>query len=122
MMPDFIVDENLNIIGDPNKGYCITGKNFNKIIVYICDSNEDILYSITKYSSMAQIYTCINNISEIELYSGHNESSYIKIYKPIKILKARLEEYVLAIYSTISSTLSAGYIYGCAKKARPFAS
>lgn len=99
MMPDFIVDENLNIIGDSNKGYCITGKNFNKIIVYICDSNEDILYSITKYSSMAQIYTCINNISEIELYSGHNESSYIKIYKPIKILKVRLEEeYVLAIY------------------------
>lgn len=99
MMPDFIVDENIKIIGDPNKGYCITGKNFNKIIVYICDSNEDILYSITKYSSIVQIYTCNDNISEIELYSGHNESSYIKIYKPIKIMKIRLEEeYVLAIY------------------------
>lgn len=99
MMPDFIIDENLKIIGDSNNGYHIIGRNFNKIIVHVCDSNEDILYSITKYSSMAQIYTCINNISEIELYSGHNESSYIKIYKPIKIVKVRLEEeYVLAIY------------------------
>ena len=99
MMPDFIVDKNLKIIGDSNNGYCITGRYFNKIIVYVCASNEDILYSITKYSSTVQIYTYTDNISEIELYSGHNESSYIKIYKPIKIVKVRLEEgYVLAIY------------------------
>lgn len=98
-MPDFIVDENLEIFGDSNMGYYISGRNFNEVIVYVCDSNEDILYSITKYSGMVQISTHDNNISEIELYSGHNESSYIKIYKPIRIFKAKLEEgYILAIY------------------------
>ena len=102
MITEIIIDENLKMSGNLDTEYCIEGmgmNDFNAAKVYTCDADGHPLSSVLKYTSYVQIYISDHIVKEIELYSGHSESAYVDICRPIKTMKVKLEgNYVLAIY------------------------
>ena len=102
MTTEIIIDENLKMSGDLDRGYCIGGagkSDFDAAKVYTCDADGHCLSSVLKYTSRVQIYIRDHIVKEIELYSGHSETAYVDICRPIKTMKVKLEGYrTLAIY------------------------
>lgn len=100
MTTEIIIDENLKMSGDLDRGYCIVGgSDFDAAKVYTCDADGHPLSSVLKYTSYVQIHSSDHIVKEIELYSGHSESAYVDICRPIKTMKVKLEENrTLAIY------------------------
>ena len=103
MITEIIIDENLKMSGDLDTGCCIVGgvgkSDFNAVKIYTCDADGHPLSSVLKYTSYVQIYISDHIVKEIQLYSGHSESAYVDICRPIKTMKAKLEGYhTLSIY------------------------
>ena len=102
MITEIIIDENLKMSGDLDTRCCIVGRgksNFYKAKVYTCDADGHPLSSVLKFTSYVQICISDHIVKEIELYSGHSESAYVDICRPIKTMKVKLEgNHTLAIY------------------------
>lgn len=100
MTTEIIIDENLKMSGDLDRGCCIVGgSDFDAAKVYTCDADGHRLSSVLKYTSYVQIYISNHIVKEIHLYSGHSETAYVDICRPIKTMKVKLEGYrTLAIY------------------------
>jgi len=100
MTTEIIMDENLKMSGDLDTGYCIVGgSDFAAAKVYTCDADGHRLSSVLKYTRSVQIYIRDHIVKEIQLYSGHSETAYVDICRPIKTMKVKLEGYrTLAIY------------------------
>lgn len=100
MTTEIIMDENLKMSGDLDTGCRIVGgSDFDAAKVYTCDAGGHRLSSVLKYTSLVQIYIRDHIVKEIQLYSGHSETAYVDICRPIKTMKVKLEGYrTLAIY------------------------
>lgn len=100
MTTEIIMDENLKMSGNLDTGCCIVGgSDFDAAKVYTCDADGHRLSSVLKYTSRVQIYIRDHIVKEIHLYSGHSETAYVDICRPIKTMKVKLEGYrTLAIY------------------------
>ena len=102
MITEIIIDENIKMSRGLDTGYCIVGmgmNDFDKAKVYTCDADGHPLSSVLKYTSYVQIHSSDHIVKEIELYSGHSETAYVDICRPIKTMKVKLEgNHTLAIY------------------------